>query len=106
MKQRRVLLVGLVAGQPLIGAAAGALLGGAVAAATTRLGIDKKFVREVEALMTTGASVLFVMDEWGDREAVLYQLGGLGGKVLKTNVDPEWAQQVQAALAAAPAPPQ
>jgi uncharacterized membrane protein len=100
------LLVGLVAGQPLIGAAAGALLGGAVAAASARLGIDKEFVRAVEASMTPGTSVLFVMDEWGNREAALYQLGGLGGKVLKTNVDPEWAQQVQAALAAAPAAPQ
>jgi uncharacterized membrane protein len=38
------------------------------------------------------------MGEWGDREAVLYQLRGLGGKVLKTNVDPEWANEVQAAL--------
>jgi uncharacterized membrane protein len=98
-------LAGLVVGQPLIGAAAGGLLGGAVAAATSRIGIDAEFVSAVETLMTPGASVLFVMDEWGDREAILYQLGGLGGKVLKTNVDPEWVKQVQAALAAAPALP-
>jgi uncharacterized membrane protein len=92
------LLAGLVVGQPLVGGAAGALVGGALAAAAARVGIDKEFVREVEALMTPGASVLFVMDEWSDREAVLYQLGGLGGKVLKTNVDPEWAKEVQATL--------
>ncbi len=48
--------------------------------------------------MTPGASVLFVMDEWGDREAALYQLSGLGGKVLQTNVDPQWAKKVQASL--------
>jgi uncharacterized membrane protein len=91
----------VVLGQPLVGA----IVGGALVAAAARCGIDKEFVRAVEAGMTPGASVLFVMDEWCDREAVLYQLGGLGGKVLKTNVDPELAKQVQAALAAAPAPP-
>ena len=92
-------LVGLVLGQPLAGAAVGALAGGAIAAAGARVGIGDEFVREVEALMTPGASALFVMDEWGDREAVLYHLRGLGGKVLKTNVDPGWAKEVQAALA-------
>ncbi|HJZ60224.1 MAG TPA: DUF1269 domain-containing protein [Gemmataceae bacterium] len=91
-------LAGLVVAQPLAGAVVGTLVGSALAAAGTRVGISDEFVREVEALMTPGATVLFVMDEWGDREAVLYQLRGLGGKVLKTNVDPGWAREVQAAL--------
>jgi uncharacterized membrane protein len=92
------LLAGLVAGQPLLGAAAGAAVGGALAVVGARVVIDEAFVREVEALMTPGASVLFVRDEWGDREVILHQLRGTGGKVLKTNVDPEWAKQVQASL--------
>jgi uncharacterized membrane protein len=96
-------LAGLVVAQPLAGAAVGTLVGGALAAAGARVGISDEFVREVEALMTPGATVLFVMDEWGDREAVLYHLRGLGGKVLKTNVDPGWAKEVQAALATPPA---
>jgi uncharacterized membrane protein len=91
-------LAGLVVAQPLAGAAAGTLLGGALAAAGARVGISDEFVREVEVLMTPGATVLFVMDEWGDREAVLHNLRGLGGTVLKTNVDPGWAKEVQAAL--------
>lgn len=97
-------LAGLVVGQPLAGAAVGALLGGALAATTSaaRCGIDEEFVREVEALMTPGASVLFVRDEWGDREAIRYHLRGLGGEVLKTNVDPEWVKEVQATLSTLP----
>jgi uncharacterized membrane protein len=95
------LLAGLVLGQPLIAAAAGALVGGALAVVGNRVAIDEAFIHEVEALLTPGVSALFVRDEWGDREAILYQLRGSGGKVLKTNVDPQWAQQVQASLDAA-----
>jgi uncharacterized membrane protein len=95
-------LVGLVLGQPLIGAAAGALAGGAIVAAAAQIKIDPEFVREVEALLTPGASALFVMAEWSDQEVVLYQLRGIGGTVLKSNVDPEWAKKVQASLAARP----
>jgi uncharacterized membrane protein len=92
------LLAGLVVGQPLAGAALGALLGAGLAVAGAGVGIPDGFIREVEATMSPGTTVLFVMDELGDREAVLYQLRGLGGKVLKTNVDPAWAEEVQAAL--------
>jgi uncharacterized membrane protein len=97
-------LAGLVVGQPLAGAAVGALMGGALTglAAAARVAIGEEFIREVKTLMTPGASVLFVRDEWGDREAILYQLHGLGGKVLKTNVDPEWVKEVQTALSAPP----
>ena len=42
------------------------------------------------------------MGEWGDRETILYQLGGIGGEVLKTNVDPEWAKEIRASLDAPP----
>lgn len=91
-------LAGLVVAQPLAGAVAGALVGGALVAAGAGVRICDEFVREVKAMLTPGATVLFVMDEWGDREAALYQLHGLGGRVLKTTVDPQWATQVQAAL--------
>ena len=98
-------LAGLVVAQPLAGAVVGTLVGGALAAVGTRVGISAEFILEVRALITPGASALFVMDEWGDREAILYHLRGLGGKVLKTNVDPEWAKEVQGALATPPATP-
>jgi uncharacterized membrane protein len=95
-------LAGLVVAQPLAGAAVGALMGGALVAAGAGVGISDEFVRAVEAMMAPGATVLLLMDEWGDREAVLYHLRGLGGKVLKTNVDPALAREVQAALGTHP----
>src|SRR5262249_4995652 len=99
------LLVGMLAAQTLAGAAVGALVGGQISALLARVGIGDEFVREVKALMAPGTAVLFLMDEWGDREAVVFHLRRLGGKVVKTNVDPGWAAEVQAALAATPPTP-
>jgi uncharacterized membrane protein len=97
-------LAGLALAAPLTGATLGALFGGAVTAATPgRAGISDDFVRKVEKLMQPGTSALFVLDEAGDMEVILHAIQGLGGTVLTTNVDPERAKQIQAALAAAPA---
>jgi hypothetical protein len=38
----------------------------------------------------------------GDLEVILQAMRGLGGTVLKTNVDPERAQLIQSTLAAGP----
>ena len=92
------LLAGLVVAQPLAGAVAGAVIGGAFVATGAGVRISDEFVREVKAMLTPGTTVLFVMDEWGDRAAALYQLQGVGGRVLRTTVDPQWATQLQAAL--------
>jgi uncharacterized membrane protein len=93
-------LVGLVLAVPLAGATAGALLAGlSIAAAATSAKIDDAFIREVEALMTPGSFALFVLDHVGDLEVILHTIRGLGGKVLKTNVDLERAKLVQATLA-------
>ena len=51
------------------------------------LGSDN-FVREVEGLMKPGTSALFVLDDEGDMDVILHNIRGLGGTVLKTNV--EW----------------
>ena len=84
---------------PLTGAAVGALLArfGIDAAA---VGISDAFVREVEDLIKPGTSVLFVLDEAGDMETILLAIRGLGGTVLKTNVDMERARLIQSTLAA------
>jgi len=95
-------LAGLALGAPpLTGATAGAwarAAGGTAAEA----GIDDAFVGEVQALMKPGTSALFVLDDVVDLEAVLHALRGLGGTVVKTNVDLERARLIQSALAAAP----
>jgi uncharacterized membrane protein len=97
-------LAGLVLLAPLTGAAVGALLGGAgTAAVVAAVGIGDDFVREVEGLMKPGTSALFVLDSEGDMEVILHAIQGLGGTVLRTNVDLERAQLIQSTLAAAAA---
>jgi len=97
-------LAGLVLFAPLAGAAVGALLGGAgTAASVAAVGIGDDFVREVEGLMQPGTSALFVLDCEGDMEVILHAIQGLGGTVLRTNVDLQRAQLIQSTLAAASA---
>ena len=88
-------------GAPLTGATIGALVGGAgTAAAASQVGIGEDFIRDVEALMKPGTSALFVLDDEGNMEVILDTIRGLGGTVLKTNVDRERAKLIQSALAA------
>jgi uncharacterized membrane protein len=94
-------LAGLVLAAPLAGAAIGAMVGGAgTAAAATQVGIKDDFIRDVEMLMKPGTSALFVLDDDIDMDAILHTIRGLGGTVLKTNVDLERAKLVQSTLAA------
>jgi uncharacterized membrane protein len=73
-------IVGLVVAAPLTGAAVGALLGGAETALAARVGIGDDFVRDVEAMMKPGTSVLFVLDDEGDMDVILHAIRGLGGQ--------------------------
>jgi uncharacterized membrane protein len=91
-------LAGLVLASPLIGAAVGALLGSAATAATRHIGIDDEFIREVEGMMKPGTAVLFVLQMDADLDVILHTIQGLGGKVLKTNVNLERARLSQTAL--------
>jgi uncharacterized membrane protein len=94
-------LAGLVLAAPLAGATIGALVGSAGAAAASHLGISEDFIRDAEALMKPGTSALFVLDDAGDMELILHKIRGLGGTVLKTNVDLERAKLIQSTLAEA-----
>jgi uncharacterized membrane protein len=99
------LVAGLVVAAPLTGAAVGALFGGVgtgVARVAATLGIGDQFVRDVEDMMKPGSSALFVLDDVGDMDVILHRIQGLGGTVLKTNVDVERAKLIQATLAASP----
>ena len=96
-------LAGLVLGVPLAGAAVGAMLGGAGSAiglASTGIGSD--FISEVQGLMKPGTSAVFVLDSEGNMDVILHGIRGLGGTVLKTNVDVERARLIQSTLTAAP----
>ena len=83
------LLAGLVVGAPLTGATIGAMVGGTVVAVLASAGIGDDFVREVKELMKPGTSAIFVLDDEGDMDVILGAIRGLGGTVLKTNVDRE-----------------
>ena len=96
-------LAGLALGAPpLTGAAVGALERAAGATAAG-VGIDDDFVGEVGALLKPGTSALFVLDQEGDMAGILQGIRGLGGAVLKTNVELERAKLIQSTLAAAAA---
>ena len=87
---------------PLTGAAVGAFVRAAGSAAA-EVGIDADFIREVEELIKPGTSALFVLDREGDMQSILQGIRGLGGTVLKTNVDLERTRLIQSTLAAASA---
>ena len=44
---------------------------------------------------------LFALDDEGDMDVILHAIRGLGGTVLKTNVDVERAKLIQSTLATA-----
>src|SRR5262249_42186487 len=100
------LVAGMVVGAPLIGAAVGAMVGGAGSVAVlASVGIGDDFVREVKELMKPGTSAIFVLDDEGDMDVILHAIRGLGGRVLKTNVDLERAKLIQSPLCAPSAQP-
>jgi uncharacterized membrane protein len=94
-------LAGLVLGVPVVGAAIGAMVGGAgTAMSVMSAGIADDFVKDAQRLMKPGTSAIFVLDCEGDMDVILHGIRGLGGTVLKTNVDVERARLIQSALKA------
>jgi uncharacterized membrane protein len=94
-------LAGLIVGTLITGATIGAMVGSAGSVAVlASAGIGEDFVKEVEGLMKPGTSAIFVLDDEGDMDVILRKIRGLGGTVLKTNVDVEHAKLIQSTLAA------
>jgi uncharacterized membrane protein len=93
-------LSGLAVAAPLTGATIGALVGGANNALAARACISEDFIREVKNLMKPGTSAVFVLDNDGDLGVILPSIQGLGGTVVKTNVDVDRAKLIQSRLAA------
>src|SRR5262245_12862578 len=93
-------LAGLALAAPMTGAAVGALLGTSASTVANAVQMEDSFVRDVGRLMKPGTSALLVLDDQHfDMEAVLHAIRGLGGTVLKTNVDLERAKLIQSTLA-------
>ena len=84
---------------PLLSAhAVDATFGGATENSLPDGVIDKSFIRDVAQLMKPATSALFVLDETGDMDAVLRSIRGLGGTVLRTNVNVSHAALSQSTL--------
>lgn len=93
-------LAGLIVGLPFTGAAIGAVVGAGGSVLSATVGIDEDFIREVSAMLKPGTSALFVLDDDGDMEVTIAAIRGLGGTVLRTNVDVERAKLIQSTLLA------
>jgi uncharacterized membrane protein len=63
------------------------------------LGIDERFKQEIASMLRPATSALLVLDVEQNMNAILPRLEGLGGRILKTNVDIERANLIQSALA-------
>jgi uncharacterized membrane protein len=92
-------LAALALGAPPLTAPAAGALARAAGGTAAEAGIDENFITEVQALMKPGTSALFVLDQEGDMPAILQAIRGLGGTVLRTNVDVNRAKLIQSTLA-------
>jgi uncharacterized membrane protein len=90
--------LGSLTGLIFLNAAAGAASG-----ALTDVGISHHFKKELTATLIPGSSALFVLVRKAtpDRDRVLEELKGIGGKILKTSLSHEDEAKLQAALSAA-----
>ena len=93
-------LAGLALGAPPLTASAAGALARAAGGPAAEVGIGEDFIHEVQALMKPGTSALFVLDQEGDMPAIMRGIRGLGGTVLRTNVDVRRAKLIQSTLAA------
>jgi uncharacterized membrane protein len=84
-------LTGLIFQNAAAGAASGAL---------TDVGINEHFMKELSATLRPGSSTLFVLlrRPTSDRDRVLEELNGTGGKILMTSLSHQDEDRLQAAL--------
>ena len=92
------LLVGLALAGPLSGYALDAMLRDNSSSNSSVAGISDSFVGEIKTLLKPDTSALLVLDEEGNLEEILAAIRGLGGTVIKTNVDLERAKLIQSTL--------
>lgn len=63
------------------------------------VGINETFKKEIASMMRPGNSAVLVLDVAENMNAILTRVRGLGGKILKSNVDIERARLIQSTLA-------
>lgn len=93
-------LLGLLVGMiffPIGGLVLG-LAGGALVGRLMHLGIDGKFVKDVEAELKPGTSALFILTSKENPTAELAILRNYKGKVLQTTLDSEMEESLKKSL--------
>ncbi len=93
-------MLGLLVGMiffPIGGLVLG-LAGGALVGRLMHLGIDGKFVKDVEAEMKPGTSALFILTSKENPTAELAILRNYKGKVLQTTLDSEMEESLKKSL--------
>ena len=94
-------LAGIALAAPLLSSeAVGDMLGLAGLPISKSVGIDDQFVNDVQAMMKPGSSAVLMLNYVGDLGGALRGVAGIGGTVLKTNVDLERAKLFQSTLRA------
>jgi uncharacterized membrane protein len=90
---------GSLASLILLNAAAGAVSGGAL----TDVGINDRFMKELAAILRPSSSAIFVLTRRPspDKDRLVEELKGLGGKILVTWLSHEDEARLQAALSTA-----
>ena len=91
-------LASLAMGAPPLTTAAAGALARAASGPWAEAGIDESFINDVQGLMKPGTSALFVVDRDVDVPAILPEIRGFGGTVLKSNVDVTRAKLIQSTL--------
>jgi uncharacterized membrane protein len=99
------LLIGMAIAGPLSGSDVDAMLGDTSSNAPNPIGIDANFIVEIKTLLKPGVAALLVLDQVGKLDEILPAIRGLGGTVVKTNVDLDRAKLIQSTLNQGPPDP-
>ncbi len=91
------MLIGALFLSPFFGAAIGAA-SGAISGALTDVGINDDFMKQLSEALKPGSSALFVLIRKVTLDKVLEELKGTGGTVIKTSLNHENEEKLQAAL--------
>lgn len=94
-------LIGFLILMPMAGAALGAAAG-AIAGALADVGIEDGFMRRAAATLATNEAALFLQIRRMNADALMPELAGAGGTVLRSSYDEAKQARLSAALAALP----
>jgi uncharacterized membrane protein len=87
--------------QPLLGMAAGAMLGaasGAIAGRMADYGIPDQFMKDLAGKLQPGTSMLFVLFRKVTWEKILPHISQYGGTIMHSSLTPEAEARLQSAL--------